>query len=97
MDDFSEKDPYEGLGKWRKITKKYLLLPDAIHPQSKLMIFLVLLQTLAFLYNAWIIPLRFCYHIYQNEDTWLYWALADYICDAIYIFDMLVIKGPVIF
>ena len=92
MDDFSEADPYKGLGLGRKILKKYLLLPHAIHPQSNLMIGMVFLQTCVLLYNAWVIPLRFCYHLYQNEDTLLYWALADYFCDGLYLFDMLIIR-----
>ena len=61
MDDFSEVDPYAGLSKFKYIMKKYILLPSAIHPQSRLMNFMVLLQTCAFLYNAWVIPLRFCF------------------------------------
>merc|ERR1712049_67014 len=66
MDDFSEVDPYAGLSKTKYILKKYILLPKAIHPQSILMNFMVLLQTCAFLYNAWAIPFRLCFHLYQT-------------------------------
>ena len=59
MDDFSEEDPYKNLTLSRYILRKYFLLPNAIHPQSKLMTFMIFLQTCAFLYNAWAIPLRF--------------------------------------
>lgn len=95
VDDYSEEDPYKGLTLGQSILKKYILLPDAIHPQSKLMMSLVLLQTAAFLYNAWAIPLRFCFHIYQNSDNALYWAAADYSADGLYIFDTLIIQTRV--
>ena len=97
MDDFSEKDPYAGMSLGMKILRKYFMLPYAIHPQSKLMILLVLIQWIALMYNAWAIPLRFCFHIYHTEDTALYWAIADYSMDLIYIFDTvgmkMVLKG----
>ena len=37
----------------------------ALHPQGRLCLFFVGLQTAAFLYNAWAIPLRFSFHVYQ--------------------------------
>lgn len=73
------------------------MLPHGIHPQSKLMIFMVLLQTCAFLYNAWAIPLRVCFHIYQNADTAMAWAICDYFCDAIYLFDTVVVRTRLMF
>ena len=97
MDDFSEVDPYAGLSKTKYILKKYILLPNAIHPQSLLMNFMVLLQTCAFLYNAWAIPFRFCFHLYQTVGNRHWWLLCDYICDAIYIFDTMIIKPRTIF
>ena len=95
MDDFSQKDPYAGLSRTKYILKKYILLPNAIHPQSKLMNCMVFLQTLAFLYNAWVIPLRFCFHLYQTVENRYWWLLADYICDGIYICDTLIIRYSV--
>ena len=93
IDDFSEVDPNVEKSK----TGKYIFLPNAIHPQSKLMNFLVLLQTCAFLYNAWAIPFRFCFHLYQTVDNRYWWLLCDYVCDAIYVFDTLIIKPRIIF
>ena len=87
MDDFSEKDPYEGLSLMMKFLKKYILLPNAIQPQSKFMIFLVFIQWCAFMYNAWAIPLRFSFHIYQTEENAMKWAFADYSMDLVYLFD----------
>ena len=97
MDDFSEVDPYAGLSKFKYIMKKYILLPSAIHPQSRLMNFMVLLQTCAFLYNAWVIPLRFCFHLYQTVENRYWWLVCDYTIDAIYIFDTLIIKPRMMF
>ena len=93
IDDFSEVDPNVEKSK----TGKYIFLPNVIHPQSKLMNFLVLLQTCAFLYNAWAIPFRFCFHLYQTVDNRYWWLLCDYVCDAIYVFDTLIIKPRIIF
>ncbi|EFO24950.2 hypothetical protein LOAG_03533 [Loa loa] len=46
---------------------------------------------IAFLYNAFGIPLRSSYP-YQTESNLVYWLIADYIADAIYLVDMLFIK-----
>jgi hypothetical protein len=97
MDDFSEADPYHGMSWTRKFFKKYLMLPQAIHPQSNLMIGLIFLQTLAFLYNAWSIPLRFTFHIYQHDANWHYWAASDYFFDSIYILDTVVFRTRLMF
>ena len=86
-DDFSEKDPYEGLSMTMKFLKKYILLPNAIQPQSRFMIFLVFIQWCAFMYNAWSIPLRFSFHIYQTDENAMKWAFADYSMDLVYLFD----------
>ena len=39
------------------------------------------------MYNAWAIPLRFCFHIYQSEETVMQWAIADYSIDLVYLLD----------
>ncbi len=97
MDDFSEIDPYAHLPLGKRILRKYFMLPPAIHPQSKLMIGLVALQTLAFLYNAWAIPLRFCFHLYQNDDNAINWMILDYGMDAIYLLDTVVFRTRLMF
>ena len=61
------------------------------------MLYLLGLQTIAFLYNAWAIPLRFCFHIYQNEETISYWFMLDYSADLIYFIDTTVFKTRMMF
>ena len=39
------------------------------------------------MYNAWAIPLRFSFHIYQTEENAMKWAFADYSMDLVYLFD----------
>ena len=72
------------------------ILP-ALHPQGKLCLFFVGLQTMAFLYNAWSVPLRFSFHVYQNEGNAVLWAAADAMADAVYLLDTLVVKPRVMF
>ena len=114
IDDFSEPDPYEGMGRAEKFVKKYLMLPhcklylpighdlnkdyiSVIHPQSTHMTFFLGLQTFSVLYNLWVIPLRFSFTIYQNEHSLATWAALDYFCDALYIFDTVLVKPRVMF
>ncbi|CAJ0564927.1 unnamed protein product, partial [Mesorhabditis spiculigera] len=47
--------------------------------------------TTAFLYNALGIPLRSSYP-YQTDANVVYWLIVDYLCDAIYLADMIIIK-----
>lgn len=68
-----------------------------IHPQSGLMTLTLAVQTLAFLYNAWAIPLRFSFTVYQTEANQHWWALADYTVDLIYLLDSIFIKTRVMF
>ena len=35
---------------------------------------------------------RVSFDIYQNTHTKMYWAIADYVCDGLYLFDTLVIR-----
>ena len=46
-----------------------------------------------FMYNALAIPLRAAFTTrYMNKNTYLYWLIADYVSDFIYILDILVFK-----
>ncbi|EPB75182.1 hypothetical protein ANCCEY_05753 [Ancylostoma ceylanicum] len=49
------------------------------------------LVTIAFLYNAFCIPLRSSYP-YQTKTNLIYWLILDYTCDFIYLVDMTLIK-----
>ena len=46
---------------------------------------------MAYVYNATVIPLRAVFP-YQTRQNWLYWLVADYICDLIYLIDIIVFK-----
>ena len=51
------------------------------------------LCSLAFMYNAYSIPLRAAFSSrYMNENTKLYWLICDYVADVIYLLDILVFK-----
>ncbi|XP_052231236.1 uncharacterized protein LOC127844792 isoform X3 [Dreissena polymorpha] len=85
-------------------TKKYtfprwlrkLRFPHVIEPQSKLYLFWLFIVTCAFLYNAWVIPLRAAFP-YQTDDNIMYWLIADYTCDVIYIIDIILFKSRISF
>ncbi|KAH3775222.1 hypothetical protein DPMN_176621, partial [Dreissena polymorpha] len=85
-------------------TKKYALprwlrklqFPHVIEPQSKLYLFWLFIVTCAFLYNAWVIPLRAAFP-YQTDDNIMYWLIADYTCDVIYILDIMLFKSRISF
>ena len=67
QDDFSIKDPYSGISILRKIKQKVVI--DALHPQSVAMTYWYFILTVALLYNAYVIPLRACFTIYQTEES----------------------------
>lgn len=51
------------------------------------------LVTCTVMYNALAIPLRAAFTTrYMNKNTYLYWLIADYVGDFIYILDILVFK-----
>ncbi|VDN04783.1 unnamed protein product [Thelazia callipaeda] len=58
--------------------------------ERKYLIWLSIVVT-AFLYNAFGIPLRSSYP-YQTESNLIFWFIADYTADAIYLIDMLLVK-----
>lgn len=72
------------------------LINGTLDPQGRFYISWLLVVTCAFLYNAWVIPLRtsFPFQTPQNEEAWMTW---DYICDAIYLVDLLLVKHRTIY
>lgn len=62
-----------------------------LDPQGRFYISWLFIVTLSFLYNAFVIPLRtsFPFQTPENRSTWL---IMDYICDFIYLIDLLFIK-----
>ena len=75
------------------------MLPlSAIHPQSNHRTLFLGVQTVVLLYNAWVIPLRFAFGTtYQPDNSDLMWALLDYLCDGVCVFDMVLVKARVMF
>ncbi|CAJ0576173.1 unnamed protein product, partial [Mesorhabditis spiculigera] len=66
-------------------------LPYSIDPYGKFHLGWLFAVTTAFLYNALGIPLRSSYP-YQTDANVVYWLIVDYLCDAIYLADMIIIK-----
>ncbi|XP_077019339.1 cyclic nucleotide-gated channel beta-3 [Tamandua tetradactyla] len=56
----------------------------------------LLLVTIAFNWNCWLIPLRLVFP-YQTPDNTHYWLTTDIICDIIYVCDMLLIQPRIQF
>ncbi|KAL4224611.1 cyclic nucleotide gated channel beta 1 [Mactra antiquata] len=73
-----------------------LKFPHVIEPQSKLYLLWLFIVTLAFMYNAWAIPLRAAFP-YQTPDNVKYWLACDYFCDFIYFVDILLFKMRISF
>uniref|UniRef100_A0A8C2KCS7 Cyclic nucleotide gated channel subunit beta 1b n=1 Tax=Cyprinus carpio TaxID=7962 RepID=A0A8C2KCS7_CYPCA len=63
--------------------------PSSIDPFTNLIYVLWLFcVSLAFNWNVWMIPVRWAFP-YQTPDNIHVWLLIDYLCDAIYILDIL--------
>lgn len=54
------------------------------------------LVTLSYLYNCWVIPLRVTFP-YQTSTNLITWFVFDYVMDAIYILDLMLIKPRLIY
>uniref|UniRef100_H3AAZ8 Cyclic nucleotide gated channel subunit beta 1 n=1 Tax=Latimeria chalumnae TaxID=7897 RepID=H3AAZ8_LATCH len=77
---------------WRKCLQRFWL-PSSLDPFSDviyvLWLFLVLM---AWNWNCWLIPVR-CTFPYHTPDNIKYWLLVDYLCDLVYILDMVVFQS----
>ena len=58
---------------------------------------LSLFQTIVFLYNAWVIPLRFFFPHTQTPSNLPFWLFCDYCGDLVYLLDMLVYKHRLLY
>ncbi|KAJ8272088.1 hypothetical protein COCON_G00109470 [Conger conger] len=66
--------------------------PSSIDPYTNLMYVLWLFfVTMAWNWNLWLIPVRWAFP-YQTPSNIYLWLLADYLCDTIYILDILVFQ-----
>ncbi|XP_012372788.1 cyclic nucleotide-gated cation channel beta-3 [Octodon degus] len=71
---------------------KRMRLPRSIDSQSdQLYLLWLLLVTIAYNWNCWMIPLRVVFP-YQTPDNTHYWLLTDIVCDIIYLCDLLLFQ-----
>ncbi|TEA37473.1 hypothetical protein DBR06_SOUSAS37110005 [Sousa chinensis] len=71
---------------------KRIRLPKSIDSYTdRFYLLWLLLVTIAFNWNCWLIPLRIIFP-YQTPNNARYWLITDIICDAIYLFDLLLIQ-----
>ncbi|CAB4062044.1 CNGB1 [Lepeophtheirus salmonis] len=52
----------------------------------------IMVQCICFGYNAWAIPFRTCFHIYQTKGNNVIWASLDYSADLLYLLDSLFVQ-----
>ncbi|XP_042878968.1 cyclic nucleotide-gated cation channel beta-3-like [Penaeus japonicus] len=69
--------------------------PSAMEPHSRIYIWWLLIVSIAYVYNAWVIPLRFVFSEYQNEYNLVYWMIADYTADLIYVLDIVLFQSRI--
>nr|XP_036851735.1 cyclic nucleotide-gated cation channel beta-3 [Manis javanica] len=76
---------------------KRMRLPRSIDSHTdRLYLLWLLLVTIAYNWNCWLIPLRLVFP-YQTPDNTCYWLITDIVCDIIYLCDMLLIQPRVQF
>ncbi|TRY79591.1 hypothetical protein TCAL_11731 [Tigriopus californicus] len=61
------------------------------------MIVLLGIQSFCVLYNAWVIPLRVTFHVYQHADNIYLWMIFDYITDCLSLLDTFLFKTRLMF
>ena len=67
QDDFSSQTSDGDVSVIKKFSQRIFL--DAIHPQSSGMTVWYFILTIGLLYNAYVIPLRVCFSLYQNQES----------------------------
>ncbi|KAM3920645.1 cyclic nucleotide-gated channel beta-1 [Leptodactylus fuscus] len=76
---------------WRESYQKYKF-PSSIDPLTNLMYVLWLFfVVMAWNWNCWLIPVRWAFP-YQTPTNIYYWLLMDYLCDLIYLLDIVVFQ-----
>jgi len=79
-------------GAWRWSLNRWRRRLRFIDPRGRINIFWLFLQTVVFLYNAWVIPLRFIFPGYQTKENFPFWMMADYAGDMLLLLDVAVYK-----
>ncbi|CAG9566578.1 unnamed protein product [Danaus chrysippus] len=67
-----------------------------IDPQGRAYILWLLLVTFCYSYNAWCVALRATFP-YQTPENTAIWMMADYLCDAVYMLDLVLVKPRLMF
>ncbi|KAK2491783.1 hypothetical protein MC885_014396 [Smutsia gigantea] len=76
---------------------KQMRLPRSIDSHTdRLYLLWLLLVTIAYNWNCWLIPLRLVFP-YQTPGNTRYWLITDIVCDIIYLCDILLIQPRVQF
>uniref|UniRef100_A0A8C3WR16 Cyclic nucleotide gated channel subunit beta 3 n=1 Tax=Catagonus wagneri TaxID=51154 RepID=A0A8C3WR16_9CETA len=71
---------------------KRIKLPQSIDSYTdRFYLLWLLLVTVAYNWNCWLIPLRVVFP-YQTPDNARYWLITDIVCDIIYLFDLFLIQ-----
>lgn len=64
---------------------------------GRLYISWLLVVSLVFVYNAWVIPLRTAFNDYQTEENLAYWLAFDYFGDFVYFLDIVLFKSRIMY
>ncbi|OWR49939.1 hypothetical protein KGM_201296 [Danaus plexippus plexippus] len=67
-----------------------------IDPQGRAYISWLLLVTFCYSYNAWCVALRATFP-YQTLENTPIWMMVDYLCDAVYMLDLVLVKPRLMF
>ncbi|TRY64689.1 hypothetical protein DNTS_006396 [Danionella cerebrum] len=76
---------------WLRVILEYRF-PSSIDPYTDLIyVIWLFFVTFAWNWNVWLIPVR-CTFPYQTPENIHWWLMMDYLCDTIYILDILVVQ-----
>ena len=81
----------------RNCCEKFIgMFTSTIDPQSNVYLIWLFVTSCAWLYNLWIVPVRWAFQL-DNSKPWIYdnvyfWFCLDYMCDTIYLMDILLFK-----
>nr|CAD7426524.1 unnamed protein product [Timema monikensis] len=68
----------------------------SLHPESYAYILWLIVVSMAFLYNCWVVPLRSTF-LFRNPENLGLWFTVDCCADAIYLLDLMVVKPRIMY